>query len=532
MSSQMKSVYCEKSKGVRTTSHARRITHETAQILMPLDIEQPPTPSILLASLRNTGYTLKSAIADVIDNSITAQAQHISVQFRGNYGNNQSWIAICDDGEGMDEAKLRASMKFGSRDLSAARVGQHDLGRFGLGMKTASISQCRKVTVFSWKEDVCHAFYWDLDEISSGWNLKGYNATEISEHSILKTILGALDFNLRPHGTIVLWEKLDRDSTSEDGNMAEAMSEVKEHIAEVFHRFMQKELDFPSTIHFDMNRGEIAPSPPFGPANHPNRYVLHGDSFNCEGHIVKYQPYILPRAICYESNADYLRNGGVEGYQQNQGFYVYRNRRLIEKATWFRKRKKEYKTQLLRIQLDIPAELDELWGIDVRKSQTMPPNDLRRRIDSIVTAAMNEARSLWDSGQRNIHVASGHLEPAWSIQARGDNGAQYTYKINTNHEMYKTIAQALPDAARAIFSEYITLLGERFPYERYQSDIIQNSGSRVAPDIDAERRLACLINNLEESGLTEEQVRGILSRGESFYSPELIEEYLRIKYQH
>lgn len=497
---------------------------------MATSIEHPPTPNILLASLRNTGYTLKSAIADIIDNSITANAKHISIQHRGSFRNRTPWIAICDDGDGMDRNTLFNSMKFGSKELNAARLGKKDLGRFGLGLKTASISQCRKLTVFSWQSQRCSSFCWDLDEIKDKWCVQELSDTELYEHEILKEILEALSFSPLEHGTVVLWEKLDREHFRIDDSMREAMNDVKKHISEVFHRFMQQEQNYPEEIIFDMNRSKIPPFSPFGPANNINRYVLNKESFKCCEHVVEYQPYILPRAICYDTEAEYMAHAGDEGYHQNQGFYVYRNRRLIEKGTWFRKRKKEHKTQLLRIQLDIPAELDNEWGIDVRKSQITPPEELRRRIDSIVNSAMAEAKRLWDSGHRNIHGNFEEHETVWSVQAKPNSGNQYTYKINPEHPMYKLLAKNLPDNTRKIFTEYVNILSELFPYERYYSDRVQNFGTKVNIEVDEDKRLADLINNLVSCGLSEDMVRTLLLKGETIYSPELIQQYLKAKF--
>lgn len=104
------------------------------------DINLSPRPSALLESLRSIGYTLETALADIIDNSITANSSSISVRFAWN--NGDPWIAIIDDGDGMSNDELINAMRFGSRNPVEKRA-KNDLGRFGLGMKTASISQCR-----------------------------------------------------------------------------------------------------------------------------------------------------------------------------------------------------------------------------------------------------------------------------------------------------------------------------------------------------------------------------------------------------
>ena len=473
--------------------------------------ELPPQPSILLESLRNMGYTLKSAIADIIDNSITANATCISIQYRGNY-QGQPWLAICDNGEGMDREELFQSMKFGSRSYHRKRKGSNDLGRFGLGMKTASISQCRKLTVFSWQDGQVSAFCWDLDKIDERWHIEELTEPEIGNHSILNEIVKALKFNTNPHGTIVLWEKLDRDAAKKDKAFNACMNEAREHIALVFHRFMESEPEYKQVISFDMNTSVITPRAPFGPAKNPNRHILNHAQFTCNGYVVKYQPYLLPREV--DSSPDeYALYAGREGYVQNQGFYVYRNRRLIERATWFKKHKKEHKTQLLRIRIDIPAELDEYWEIDVRKSQTTPPSEIQSRVSMIVEQAMDEARGFWDSSQRNVATRAHDFTPAWSITQ--SHPTHFDYSVNKEHAIYKHIASLLDREGKQLLRYYINLLAKSFPYERYYSDRCQNSDAKLIVDEEnEEKEKSKLIELLIQTGMTEIEIEALIMNQE------------------
>lgn len=497
---------------------------------MSTPIEQPPTPRLLLSSLRNAGYTLESAIADIIDNSITAQASMISVQFRGHSDFlGRQWIAICDNGSGMNYDELLQGMKFGSRDLGTARQGVLDLGRFGLGLKTASISQCRKLTVVSWKDGKCNGMSWDLDKISTSWLVDVLSNEELEGDPVLKALRDDLSFDIQTHGTIVLWESLDRDYAQSDQALLSAMSNVRKHIGLVFHRFMVHEAGFSQTISFDMNNRTIEPEPPFGPANQ-NRFILMPESFKCKGYTVKYQPYILPRAIYYATNDEYEKHGGKEGYLQNQGFYVYRNRRLIEKATWFRKRKKEYKTQLLRIQLDIPAELDEEWGIDVRKSQITPPMDIQQRVDAIVESAMEQARSIWDAGARPVNVSRGFVTPMWRIERHKQNKQLFCYKINPEHELYKLIQKHVDPEIRPIFKSYLDSLASTFPYKRYKSDFRQNADLKYMEDDPDNNKLALIINTLYSAGYDEDQIRETLMKSETEFDQEIIASFISQKF--
>src|SRR5262245_18928842 len=101
----------------------------------------PPNAPSLVNSMCASGYDLDSAVADIIDNSISARAT--SVRIIVHEDGESSWIAIADDGWGMDDETLRNAMTFGCIDPEEARAPD-DLGRFGLGLKTASLSQCRR----------------------------------------------------------------------------------------------------------------------------------------------------------------------------------------------------------------------------------------------------------------------------------------------------------------------------------------------------------------------------------------------------
>lgn len=469
----------------------------------------PPKPSILLESLRHMGYTLKSAIADIIDNSISAGATNISVQFRGqSHFFSSACIAICDNGCGMLKSELLHNMKFGSRDSrSDESRNSLDLGRFGLGLKMASISQCRRLTVFSWKNGTVSAFCWDLDKIGDDWEIIELSTEEIISHKSLNHIKEELTFSVNEHGTIVLWENLDRENTKHNQFISETMEKVREHISLVFHRFMKAEQKSDIPILFDMNNMRIEPMSPFGPDSE-NRYILNAEVFRIKGHKVVYQPYILPRCVD-TTPAEYEKFAGNEGYLQNQGFYVYRNKRLIERATWFNKRKKEYKTQLLRIQIDIPAELDDSWAIDVKKSQTSPPMEIQERVLSIVEEAMKTARQHWDSHLVNVAKLPNDLEPLWEIRQISSNRNEY--KVNLSHPLLQIIRNELPAKYKDAFLLYLDSLSANFPYERYYSDRCQMDNSEKELPKQENLNKLRIMKMLEAAGASSEEIQKILT---------------------
>ncbi|MBR5192844.1 MAG: hypothetical protein IKW37_00265, partial [Bacteroidaceae bacterium] len=177
--------------------------------------------------------------------------------------------------------------------------------------------------------------------------------------------------------------------------------------------------------------------------------------------------------------------------------------------------------------------LDASWCIDVRKSQTTPPLDIQNRVDSIVEAAMLEARSHWDSGTRNIRITRDYLEPIWAIQKKQGRSAAHRYKINKKHALYQLILDNLPSSMRPLFSEYADTISETFPYEQYYSDRNQSADYKQEPeDTPVDERLTTMINTLCDCNLEEEDIRALLLKSETSFSLTLINKYLAIKFKH
>lgn len=196
----------------------------------------------MIEAMRDIGYSLESAVADIIDNSITACASAVDVRF--GWHNGRAWIGILDDGEGMSPSVLREAMRPGTRNPLEAR-NKDDLGRFGLGLKTASFSQCRRLTVLTRHNSIESAARWDLDYVAATdkWTLQRPAAAEL-------TLMPCFD-ELGLQGTLVMWENIDRlefDGCDERGHqqLNEQMAVVREHVARTFHRFIGGSADTPS----------------------------------------------------------------------------------------------------------------------------------------------------------------------------------------------------------------------------------------------------------------------------------------------
>lgn len=300
---------------------------------MPDYLNVQPSPSALVQSLRDIGYSMESAIADVIDNSITAKAKNIHVNFAWN--NENPWIAIVDDGYGMSPAELTDAMRLGSRNPLEDR-NDEDLGRFGLGLKTASFSQCRQLTLISRKDGILSCREWDLDQIEenpdSGWRLKIFENSEIQADKCIEDILPLMNQT----GTIVLLRKLDRYDGLEK-KLNSLVEHTRVHLELVFHRFLSPRPEG-KKINIFLNNDRLSAFNPFNPT-HPATQELPEQFIHVDEQAVKVQPYVLPH-YNKTSRDEYQKFACSGGYLQNQGFYVYRNRRLIIKGTWFRLIKK------------------------------------------------------------------------------------------------------------------------------------------------------------------------------------------------
>ena len=162
-----------------------------------------PRADILMTAIRSIGYTFESALADIIDNSISSGASNIHINFSSI---SPAYISILDDGCGMNLDELRQAMKYGSKDVREKRE-KEDLGRFGLGLKTASLSQCKRLTVISKKDGHIYGARWDLDIIQNkqAWVLEVLSETEVEEAYPRSTFIPLRDLQTYETGTIVLW---------------------------------------------------------------------------------------------------------------------------------------------------------------------------------------------------------------------------------------------------------------------------------------------------------------------------------------
>lgn len=468
-------------------------------------INLPPNPSSLTESMRDIGYSIETAIADVIDNSITAQAKTIDVRFSWN--NGKPWLAIIDDGYGMDRNELIAAMQFGSTNPLEQR-DRDDLGRFGLGLKTASFSQCRSLTVISRKDSSESCVKWDLDFIAESsdnkWLLSLLNENETCS---IQELSGLKKEYLDPKsvGTIVLWQKMDRieDGTSkksQETRFEEAINNVRQHLELVFHRFLSADAG-KSNVNILFNKDKLEA---FDPFNATKSAELRQEEFRFEGQSIYIQPYILPHHNKV-TKLEWEKYAGKQGYLHEQGFYVYRNRRLIISATWFRLIKKEELTKLLRVKIDIPNSLDHFWKIDVKKSSASPPSKIKDELKRIIGKIEFSGKQVYK--QRGQRLSSEIKSPAWARIAKEN---QIYYQINREHPLLIGHINDLDEKQRPLFDDIISMLESSFPRESFYSDIASNPDDMSAIVLERDQVLNLIKIFLGEGPYESSKLRELL----------------------
>ena len=405
----------------------------------------PFAPS-LIESMRSLGYSFPSAIADLIDNSVSAKATRIDIISEP--GNNPSLI-ILDNGCGMSVDKLYEAMRYGSTNPLEDR-SQDDLGRFGLGLKSASLSQCRELIVVSKQGAEVNSYAWDLDYVieKKKWMLKGFSQEEIDKFPHIDLLK-----NLES-GTYIYLGEFDRIKES-TGNIEETfnkyLDDMINHLALVFHRFIEEGLTIA------VNNLPIVARDPFLSYHRATQRKKESNIYIKDSKIVL-KPYILPH-LSKLTQDDLDKVGGKENLRSEQGFYVYRNKRLIIWGTWFRLERKDELNKLARVRVDIPNSLDYMWSIDIKKSTATLPDIIKKNMYNAVYESVLSSES--------VHTFRGRKEKKDKdveyIWERVKVREGYNYVINRDIPQIKLLEYTLDAKQMKMLNSVIQLLEDSFP---------------------------------------------------------------------
>ncbi len=363
-------------------------------------VDISPSASRLTESLRDIGYDFNGAIADLVDNSIAAGATQVTIT--SGYAAEESWIRVCDNGSGMTPTAIDEALRFGTRRKYAA----HELGRFGLGLKTASLSQCRQLTVVSRAAEhrrVIHSRQLDLDHIASAdrWEVHRLHNGSVP--------LGVIDHLQTGSGTVILWRKLDRvfGSIRPDGGWARRRLErllggLHLHLGMVFHRFISGSIDGGKRLEITVNGTTVDAWDPFA---HDEVDTIELSTRTIDvttdlGHgRVTFRPYVLPHRSAFSSAEAFERMAGPRKWNRQQGLYVYRGERLVHHGGWSGLRAIDEHTKYARASLDFSPELDDAFRVNVAKMRISIPPEVRTQLTTPVSELCQAAMARYRRGE-------------------------------------------------------------------------------------------------------------------------------------
>jgi len=433
---------------------------------MSIEIELPPIAGPFIQSLRSVGYSLDSAVADIVDNSISARASEIHIDTGWNRGN--PFLVIADNGSGMNPEECQAAMQLGAVGPASQR-DESDLGRFGMGLKTASFSQCKHLSIIS-RQSVNASWYglkWDLDlvEKTNSWKVIVLDEAEIS-----RTINdSSSDLEV---GTYVYWDKFDAvlDDTAADASTdyERHIDGLINHLSLVYHRYIQGD-DVPAKISLYLNNVKIGARDPFAlnpPKGKPGAIltvdeyaVLRTDDSESK---VKIKSYVLP----HPSNIDqeFMRKvSGDDDYYSGQGIYIYRGGRLISHSGWLRLARLSETNKLARVRVDFNNDADRLWRIDVKKSKIEIPASLRAKIRSVIAQTTGKSSR---SFNKRAELPSYDASPVWQRYFDQETKT-IQYLIDKDHPL---VSQLLSESSKATRT-LISLFESSLPVQLIKNDI-------------------------------------------------------------
>ena len=458
-----------------------------------------PSAAPVIQSLRALGYLPETAVADIIDNSLDAGATQIWVDMV--WADGESHVRIADNGEGLDEATLRQAMRLGSKDPQAARRSR-ELGRFGMGLKTGSFSLGKRLTVLTKHTGRAYTRCWDLDLVqqTNEWTLRK-SAFPESLHR-LGEIPGAT-------GTVVLIEKLDRlapppYTAKRQEKFFDQINRVEKHLQMVFHRF----LEGPNKVQILLNGNALIPWDPFS-AKSPMTQELSKEDLLVDGKLISIQGYILPHHSRL-SEGEYKSMSGPHEWFEQQGFYVYRNLRLLVAGGWLGLFQKDQPSQLARIRVDIDQTADFDWQIDVRKSVARPPQEVLGHLRRWAEQARKLShRAYYYRGKRGRPGEKAKTlsrpDEVWSKVLRG--GAS-RYDIDPQHPLLVKLRETCTEEGRNLLRVYLRTLQEFNPANQISFGPAQSTAQDelVIPEADQEEITAiasvyCTVMTVQEAAL-------------------------------
>jgi hypothetical protein len=475
---------------------------------MPQNIVLSPPPVFFIKSISEQGYSLSTAVADLVDNSVTAGARRVELLINANVSPLRLYIA--DNGHGMTGDELTANMRFPSADLDAGRAG-NDLGRFGLGLKTGSFSQARRFTLISAKEGAAYqARTWDVEYLkkTEDWTLiiENNEATDKFLQDFAET---STDFHGRSESfvprTIVVWDDLYKlERLKKQSEINDELEELRSHLGLVFHRFLQS-----GRLEIRLNNSLVEGFDPF-PVNTTGVQIISEDYWQSGDTYIRFQGIILPKRAAAEAREDIsVWAPPVKTLEDCQGIYVYRNERLISYGGWLRTITRTVWLQFGRLKIDITNINDSEFHLNVAKSSLKLPFGLKRAmavmISNVAAQASKEYRERLASGVIRNTVTKKGL----SLITRENSAAGPVLRISHEFELLRQLESELTEKQKEMLRTVTGLLEKKLN-QVWKGDAAAPSetGEGLA---DADRqKISRLKNYYEEAGYSTDEIREFL----------------------
>jgi hypothetical protein len=438
------------------------LTESVSPIMQKNVVVLSPPPVFFIKSISEQGYTLSTAMADLIDNSIAAGATRVEILI--NKTTEPLRIYIADNGNGMDAEALTMNMRFPSADIDAERTS-NDMGRFGLGLKTASFSQSRKFSVISRPvKGEYEGRTWDVKYLkqTNDWTLIIESDIAVYEYieafRQTSSIFHSKQTDFEPN-TLIIWDELYKLNKYKSENaLEEDLEELRSHLGLVFHRFLQKK-KLPLEIR--LNNVMVQPFDPF-PVGTPGIQTVSEVFWQTGNDYIKFQGIILPKISEQESR----ENGSVwatnsQTLEELQGIYVYRNERLINYGGWLRTIPKTASLQFGRIRIDVTNVNDHTLQLNVAKSSLKIPLSLKKAMIEMITYVAGQANK-----EYRDRVASGIIRQNASSQGlsliiKEITGGGPVLKINPRFEIFRQLSDNLTGDNKNYFKILIHLIEQK-----------------------------------------------------------------------
>ncbi len=470
-----------------------------------------PNPEYLIKSIAEQGYSLESSLADLMDNSVSANADKLEVLIK--MDEEPFTLFIADNGDGMNEEFLKASMQFPSKSPEDTRHTL-DLGRFGLGMKTASFSQTRCFTVLSRKKGTKKYFgrTWDVNYLKQvgKWRLLVNTEVEIKKliaqyHSISEGHINRFE-NFEAN-TIVVWKGLYKfENYLEEANRQNALkkqiSEVtSDYLSLVFHRFMERKVN-PLNIRINNNR--IAPFNPFPSVNDFRPIEYKQKNFSTD--TIKIEGFVLPsRSIDESQSGISIWTTKNRSLMDMEGIYIYRTDRLIHFGGWNGLIKKVPRLQLARLRVEVGNSVDHLLHLNVAKSQVVIPHDLTTAFEKYIEELKIEAeREFFNKGIRKF--SNNRKEDNVQLFERKASNKGTLLELNNNFSLLRTLRDGLKKEQLIKLNLVIRMINTRINHIRQTHEEKAFVGIEEKDGLSLKDFIIC-INELKESGLSSEHIK-------------------------